>query len=113
MGKGLGKALISSSLDGTIRAHDLLRYRNFRTLTTPDPVQFTCLAVDNSGEVVCAGTLDPFHIYVWSLQTGRLIDLYIDIRYISIVYIVIVKYYLLYIYLYIYVYIKQVDYWMY
>lgn len=74
IGKGLGKALITSSLDGTIRAHDLLRYRNFRTLTTPDPVQFTCLAVDNSGEVVCAGALDPFHIYVWSLQTGRLLD---------------------------------------
>jgi len=70
VGKGLGKAIISSSLDGTIRAHDLLRYRNFRTLTTPEPVQFTCLAVDSSGEVVCAGALDPFNIYVWALQTG-------------------------------------------
>ena len=70
VGKGLGKAIISASLDGTIRAHDLLRYRNFRTLTTPEPVQFTCLAVDSSGEVVCAGALDPFNIYVWALQTG-------------------------------------------
>jgi periodic tryptophan protein 2 len=74
VGKGLGKALISASLDGTVRAHDLLRYKNFRTLTTPDPVQFTCLAVDSSGEIVCAGSLDPFQIYVWALQTGRLID---------------------------------------
>jgi periodic tryptophan protein 2 len=74
VGKGLGKALISASLDGTVRAHDLLRYKNFRTLTTPDPVQFTCLAVDSSGEIVCAGALDPFQIYVWALQTGRLID---------------------------------------
>jgi periodic tryptophan protein 2 len=74
IGKGLGKALISASLDGTVRAHDLLRYKNFRTLTTPDPVQFTCLAVDSSGEIVCAGALDPFHIYVWALQTGKLID---------------------------------------
>ena len=47
------------------------RYRNFRTLTTPTPVQFTCLAVDSSGEIVCAGALDPFNIYVWSLQTGE------------------------------------------
>eukprot|EP01038_Epipyxis_sp_PR26KG_P014178 gene14178-19024_t len=73
-GKGSGKALISASLDGTVRAYDLLRYKNFRTLTTPNPVQFTCLAVDVSGEVICAGALDPFNIYVWSLQTGRLLD---------------------------------------
>ena len=74
VGKGLGKALISSSLDGTVRAHDLLRYRNFRTLSTPDPVQLTCLAADASGELICAGSLDPFNIYVWALQTGKLLD---------------------------------------
>ena len=33
-----------------MRAFDLVRYRNFRTFTTPRPVQFTCLAVDPSGE---------------------------------------------------------------
>ena len=43
-------------------------------LITPQPCQFTCLAVDLSGEVVCAGCMDPFNIYVWSLQTGRLLD---------------------------------------
>lgn len=74
VGKGAGKAVLSCSLDGTVRAHDLLRYRNFRTLTTPQPAQFTSLAVDLSGEVVCAGAMDPFNIYVWSLQTGRLLD---------------------------------------
>jgi len=74
IGKGGGKAVLSASLDGTVRAHDLLRYKNFRTLTTPTPVQFTCLAADASGEVVCAGSLDPFSIYVWALQTGRLLD---------------------------------------
>ena len=74
VGKGAGKAVISASLDGTVRAHDLLRYKNFRTLTTPTPVQFTCLAADASGEVVCAGSVDPFSIYVWALQTGRLLD---------------------------------------
>lgn len=70
-GKGTGKAVISSSLDGTVRAYDLVRYQNFRTLTTPTPVQLTSLAVDSSGEMVCAGALDPFQIFVWSLQTGR------------------------------------------
>jgi periodic tryptophan protein 2 len=74
IGKAAGKAILSCSLDGTVRAHDLLRYKNFRTLTTPAPVQFNCLAVDSSGEIVCAGALDPFNIYVWSIHTGRLLD---------------------------------------
>nr|ADF43197.1 UTP1m [Chlamydomonas reinhardtii] len=69
-----GHALLSASLDGTVRAWDLVRYRNFRTLTAPSPVQFGSLAVDPAGEVVCAGTVDTFQIYVWSLKTGRLLD---------------------------------------
>ena len=44
-------AAVSASLDGTVRAWDLLRYRNFRTMTTPDPVQLASLAVDPAGEV--------------------------------------------------------------
>lgn len=67
--------VLSSSLDGTVRAHDLNRYRNFRTYTSPTPCQFTSLAVDPSGEVVVAGTMDPFHIYTWSLQNGKLLDI--------------------------------------
>lgn len=74
IGQGQGKAVLSSSLDGTVRAHDLLRYKNFRTLSAPTPVQFTSLAADPTGEVVCAGSLDPFQIYVWALQTGKLLE---------------------------------------
>jgi periodic tryptophan protein 2 len=66
--------VLSASLDGTVRAHDLVRYRNFKTLTTPEPRQFVSLAVDPSAEMVCAGTLDPFEIYLWSLQTGKVLD---------------------------------------
>lgn len=69
-----GKAVISASLDGTVRAYDLKRYRNFKTLTAPMVVQFASLAVDTSGEVVCAGSQDTFEVFVWSLQTGRLLD---------------------------------------
>jgi hypothetical protein len=43
--------VLSASLDGTVRARDLTRYRNFRTLVTPQPAQLTCLAVDPAGEV--------------------------------------------------------------
>lgn len=74
IGKGAGKAILSCSLDGTVRAHDMMRYRNFRTLTAPSPVQFSCVSVDTSGEVVCAGAMDPFQIYLWSLHTGHVLD---------------------------------------
>uniref|UniRef100_A0A383VAW3 Small-subunit processome Utp12 domain-containing protein n=1 Tax=Tetradesmus obliquus TaxID=3088 RepID=A0A383VAW3_TETOB len=69
-----GAAVVSASLDGTVRAFDLLRYRNFRTFTAPSAVQFISLAVENSGEVVAAGSQDDFQIYVWSVKTGRLLD---------------------------------------
>ncbi|CAM8882854.1 unnamed protein product [Rhodiola kirilowii] len=67
-------SLLSASLDGTVRAWDLIRYRNFRTFTTPDPTQFVSLTADQSGEVICAGTLDSFEIYVWSMKTGQCLD---------------------------------------
>ncbi|XP_044487276.1 periodic tryptophan protein 2 [Mangifera indica] len=67
--------LLSASLDGTVRAWDLFRYRNFRTFTTPSSRQFVSLAADQSGEVICAGTLDSFEIFVWSMKTSRLLDI--------------------------------------
>ncbi|KAI8925529.1 quinon protein alcohol dehydrogenase-like superfamily [Entophlyctis helioformis] len=70
-----GQVVFSASLDGTVRAFDLVRYRNFRTFTSPTPAQFSCLAVDPSGEIVCAGSFDTFEIFVWSVQTGRLLDI--------------------------------------
>lgn len=57
--------LLSASLDGTVRAWDLLRYRNFKTFTTPSSRQFVSLATDPSGEVICAGTLDSFEVLCW------------------------------------------------
>jgi len=68
--------VVSASLDGTIKAHDLHRYRTFKTLTTPKPVQFLSLAIDPSGEIVTAGAMDPFHVYSWNLQTGKLLEIY-------------------------------------
>ncbi|BAF17978.1 periodic tryptophan protein 2 [Oryza sativa Japonica Group] len=68
-------SLLSASLDGTIRAWDLFRYRNFKTFTTALPRQFVSLTADQSGEVICAGTLDSFEIFVWSMKTGRLLDI--------------------------------------
>lgn len=50
------------------------RYRNFRTLTTPQPVQFASVAVDISNELVAAGGQDVFEIYLWSMKLGRLLE---------------------------------------
>ncbi|KAI9798688.1 MAG: hypothetical protein M1833_004677 [Piccolia ochrophora] len=69
-----GSVLFTSSLDGSIRAWDLIRYRNFRTFTAPSRLSFSSLAVDPSGEVVAAGSLDSFDIHIWSVQTGQLLD---------------------------------------
>ncbi len=85
-----GNAVFSSSMDGTLRGRkkkkkkkkidrfakgfDLTRYRNFRTLASPNPVQFSCLAMDPSGEIICAGTLDDFTVYVFNVQTGALLE---------------------------------------
>ncbi|KAL4815360.1 WD40-repeat-containing domain protein [Aspergillus spinulosporus] len=69
-----GNVLFTSSLDGSVRAWDLIRYRNFRTFTAPSRLSFSSLAVDPSGEVICAGSPDSFDIHVWSVQTGQLLD---------------------------------------
>lgn len=65
--------VLSASLDGTVRAYDLHRYRN-STYTSEIPCQFLSMAVDNSGEAVCAGSSEPFRVCVWSVQTGILTD---------------------------------------
>ena len=69
-----GNVLFTASLDGSVRAWDLVRYRNFRTFTGKTPLSFSSLAVDPSGEVVCAGSIDSFDILVWSVQTGQMLD---------------------------------------
>ncbi|KAL2135404.1 hypothetical protein VTI74DRAFT_8637 [Chaetomium olivicolor] len=69
-----GNVLFTASLDGSIRAWDLIRYRNFRTFTAPERLSFSCMAVDPSGEVVAAGSVDSFDIHIWSVQTGQLLD---------------------------------------
>ncbi|XP_072746564.1 periodic tryptophan protein 2 homolog [Anoplolepis gracilipes] len=69
------KFIASASLDGTIRAYDLTRYRNFRTLTSPRPVQFSCLAIDASDEFLAAGGQDFFDVYLWSMKLGTLLEI--------------------------------------
>eukprot|EP00928_Gymnodinium_smaydae_P087047 TRINITY_DN7139_c1_g2_i1.p1 TRINITY_DN7139_c1_g2~~TRINITY_DN7139_c1_g2_i1.p1 ORF type:complete len:1025 (+),score=239.88 TRINITY_DN7139_c1_g2_i1:47-3076(+) len=71
-----GNAVLSASQDGSIRAFDLLRYRNFRTFVCPDELcQFAGLAVDGAGEIVAASAMGGnYTIYVWSIQTGNILE---------------------------------------
>ncbi len=69
-----GNVIFTSSLDGSVRAWDLIRFRNFRTFTGTTRLSFSSIAIDPSGEVVCAGSLDSFDIQIWSVQTGQLLD---------------------------------------
>ncbi|KYM87794.1 Periodic tryptophan protein 2 like protein [Atta colombica] len=69
------KFVASASLDGTVRAYDLVRYRNFRTLTSPRPVQFSCLSIDASDEFIAAGGQDFFDVYLWSMKLGTLLEI--------------------------------------
>ncbi|KAF9412341.1 hypothetical protein HW555_009130 [Spodoptera exigua] len=68
------KFFVSASLDGTVRCYDLTRYRNFRTLTSPSLVQFSCVALDASSELCAAGGQDVFEVFLWSIKFGKLLD---------------------------------------
>jgi periodic tryptophan protein 2 len=71
-----GKAILSASLDGTVRAHDMkrldksyyifcsgiFRYRNFRTLVCPEPTQLGSLVVDKSGDLVVAAGKEVYNV---------------------------------------------------
>ena len=68
--------LISSSLDGTIRAFDLKRYRNFRTLSDEaEHPQFSCVTIDSlSGDFIAAGAQNTYEVFIFNLTTGKLLD---------------------------------------
>lgn len=74
-----GKVFLSCSLDGTVKAFDLNRYRCFRTLAAPNeskPAQFICIAIDKiGGDFIAAGSHNFFEIFLWSLKTGRLLEI--------------------------------------
>jgi len=78
--------VFSASRDGTVRAYDLRRYRQFRVFKAPPPraskisdtsapgAPLVSLAVDADAELVCAGGDEPFEVYVWSVRSGQLLD---------------------------------------
>ena len=48
----------------------MTRYRNFKTLATPRPVQLSCVSVDSSGDLVAAGGKDVFEVIILLCSIG-------------------------------------------
>lgn len=75
-----GNAVLTASLDGTVCAFDLIRLRLFR-IFKPDiiDVQFTCIAVDLSGQIVAAGSKGVDNsIYLWNIQVLNILNVKIS-----------------------------------
>ena len=69
-----GNVVLSCAGDGAVHCYDLVRYRLFRTLTAPVACQFAAMCMDDKGELVMVAAAEPFVVYVFALQTGRLLD---------------------------------------
>lgn len=69
--------LISSSLDGLVRAYDLNRCKSFRTFASPEGYGLTRVAVDGLGEIVCGAAEHSYNILVWSMKSGQLLDAFV------------------------------------
>lgn len=69
------------SMDNDVNIFFPFRYRNFRTFASPRPAQFSCLALESSGEIVAAGSVNSFEIFIWSMQTGRLLEVRDSVQY--------------------------------
>ena len=67
-------AVFTCSKDGTVRAFDTTRYRNFRVFHPAQPTQFNGITVDPSGEVVAASSNRSSTVTLWAVQTGKIIE---------------------------------------
>lgn len=52
--------LFSCGLDGNVHAYDAVKYKKFRTYRADVNCQFHCLAVEEAGEIIMAGSFDPY-----------------------------------------------------
>lgn len=68
-------AVISSSLDGTVKAYDTKRYKVFRTMKPDVNTQLLCVGCDPNGEIVAAGGFDPYDVYLFDLKTGNMVEI--------------------------------------
>ena len=49
-------------------------------MTTPNPTQFTCCSIEFTGEIISAGLLETYSIYIWWLNEKFKISKKINVR---------------------------------
>jgi periodic tryptophan protein 2 len=69
-----GRTVITASYDGTCKAFDVVGARCFRTFSPQDPAEFAALAIDSQTEFVAATARLSLSIFLWSVQTGQLLE---------------------------------------
>ena len=67
--------LFSCSFDGCVHAYDAIKFKKFRTYRPDTKCQLTCMALDEAGEIVFAGSFDPYEIYAWNVQTTNILQI--------------------------------------
>lgn len=58
-----------------MNAYDVLKYKKFRTFKPDMQCQLTCLEIDESEDIIFAGSFDPYEVYSWSVQTGNILQI--------------------------------------
>lgn len=61
-------------MDGKVRVYDLIKKTMFRELMPENESQLISLEVEQSGELVFAGGMDSNGIFIWSFQSGFLLE---------------------------------------
>ncbi|KAI6219131.1 Periodic tryptophan protein 2-like protein [Aphelenchoides fujianensis] len=69
-----GNAVLSALMDGQVMAHDMKRYRHFRTMSAPQQTQLDHLCADRTGQQCMAASRQSFEIFVWAIENGNLLD---------------------------------------
>ncbi|KAL0231763.1 hypothetical protein GEMRC1_011167 [Eukaryota sp. GEM-RC1] len=74
-GEGGNLVVLSSSSDGTVKAHDVYRRKLFRVMT-PEVASMNLgrVQADVLGDIVACASVDEFYVSLWQLRTGKILD---------------------------------------
>ncbi|KAL0224274.1 hypothetical protein P9112_003664 [Eukaryota sp. TZLM1-RC] len=72
-GQGSNLVVVTSSSDGTIKAHDVIKRKCFRVMTC-NSTNLGKLTVDSMGDLIAVVSNDEFLINVFQLRTGKVLE---------------------------------------
>lgn len=53
----------------------MVKYKKFRKFKPDQQCQLTCLEIDESEDIIFAGSFDPYEVFSWSVQTGNILQI--------------------------------------